>query len=70
MTLFNLNLETRGSAFALLLPFVFFALSGPVPSKTPLPRFVEECYFKRFGKRAPEKPIPIGEQCLSRKENP
>ncbi len=27
--------------------------------KLPLPLFIEECYFKRFGKTQPEDPRPL-----------
>ncbi|MGE0609303.1 MAG: hypothetical protein AB7O62_19585 [Pirellulales bacterium] len=29
------------------------------PWKLPLPQFIEECYFKRFGKRQPDDPRSI-----------
>ncbi len=32
------------------------------PWKLPLPRFIEELYFKRFGKNAPDKVLSIEER--------
>ena len=33
------------------------------PWKLPLPQFIEELYFKRFGKTSPEAVLPIEERC-------
>jgi hypothetical protein len=33
------------------------------PWKLPLPRFIEELYFKRFGKASPEAVLSIEERC-------
>jgi hypothetical protein len=33
------------------------------PWKLPLPRFIEELYFERFGKTAPDNVVSIEERC-------
>lgn len=35
------------------------------PWKTPLPQFIEELYFKRFGKTAPDRVLSIEERFSS-----
>jgi|SRR5580658_3130854 DNA-binding XRE family transcriptional regulator len=42
------------------------------PWKLPLPRFIEELYFARFGKTAPDNVVSIEERCriqAARKED-